>query len=91
MSKNYLSNAYTNVYICPEDLLQLSFPPPLHPSDHNTLIGFQLYLPMGYVDISPFFCWMIETVSDLSNQILAASVNAVPHLISALIDTPPDP
>ena len=54
MSK-YLYNAYMRVWIYPEDLLRLAFVVPLHPSDHNTIIGFHLSMMMGYVDSASYF------------------------------------
>ena len=50
MSKIDPSDAHMRVWIIPEDLLRISFLVPLHPLDHDTLIGFHIFLMMGYVD-----------------------------------------
>ena len=41
------------VWIRPEDLPRLSFVVPRHLEDADTLIGFHIFLPMGYVDSAP--------------------------------------
>ena len=50
MSNIDFLGAYARVYIWLDDLPWLAFVPPPHPSNHETLIGFHLSLPIGYVD-----------------------------------------
>ena len=79
------------VWIRSEDPLRHAFVFLLHPSYHDTLISFHLYLLMRYVDSSPYFFCASETVSELANLIWVATANTAPHSILALTDTPPDP
>ena len=55
MSNIDLADTYTRVWIRPEDLLWITFFPPLHTSYDNILISFHLSLPMGYVYSSLYF------------------------------------
>ena len=89
MSKVDLSDSYTRVWICPEDLLRLAFVVPPHPLDHNTLIGFRLSLLMGHVDSDLYFFCTIKIVTKIANQSWAAIATTTPHLLWALVNTPP--
>ena len=55
MSNIDFLGAYARVYIWLDDLPWLAFVPPPHPSNHETLIGFHLSLPIGYVDSETYF------------------------------------
>ena len=35
------------------------------------LVGFHLYLPMGKIDIAPYFCIVTEMMADLSNKTIS--------------------
>ena len=91
MSKMDLSNTYMRVWIRTEDLLRIAFVVYLHPPDQETLIRFYLSLPIGYVDSTPYFCCLSETVVNLDNLSWSATANTAPHLLLALTYNPPDP
>ena len=61
------SNAYIRVWIRSTDIPHITLVVTLHPSDTQTLIGLHVSLPMGYVDISIYFCCTGETISDLAH------------------------
>ena len=63
MSNIDLSDVYTGVWISPEDLSQLAFVVPPQPLDNNTLIGFHIYLTMGYVYSALYFCYTNKTLA----------------------------
>ena len=68
VSKINLSDAHMRVWIFPENLPQLAFVVPPHPSDQNILIGFHLSLPMGHVYSTPYFLCANKIVANLANQ-----------------------
>ena len=80
-------DAYMRVLIRPEELPQLAFLVPPHPSDHNTLIGFHLSLPMGCVESELYFFCARKTVAHPSSQIWAAVTTSALHLLLAIVDT----
>ena len=62
-----------------EDVLSVAFLiPKKNPSD-TQLVGFHLSLPMGFVDISPYFCKATEVVADLANEAISHRDQAREH------------
>ena len=80
----YLSKLdFTDVYMClwvrMEDTPFLASLIPKKHSDNPQLIGFHLYLPMGYIDRAALFCVTSETSTDIANTVIARQHVAPPH------------
>ena len=87
MAKVDIRDAYMRVRIRLADIPKLAFVIPPVPGDAEPLIGFHLFLPMGYVESCPFFCIFPENITDLAN---AWEGNALqPHKLENLANTPP--
>ena len=93
LSKIDMSDAYMRVWVRPEDVLKLAFVVPPHADDTETLIGFHLSLPMGYVESAQYFCTTTETVADLANSNWAKAAMPPPPIYSTTtpIHLPPIP
>ena len=92
MSKIDLLDAYLRVWIHLDGLLGLAFFILLYPLDQDTLIGFHLSFPMGYVDSAPYFLCASKTSADLSNHSWYSAANSQrhPHPLLVLTYNPPD-
>ena len=56
LSKVDLANAYMHLWVRLEDTTSTAFLiTKLHPANKH-LVGFHLYLPMGWMDSAPYFC-----------------------------------
>ena len=74
-----MANAYIWLWVRMEDYPSITFLiPNKYPCDPQ-LVEFQLFLPMGYVDISPYFCMATNTVSDLANEAISRGDVASAH------------
>ena len=75
----YFADAYMGLWVRMEDVPFVAFLiPKKNPSD-TQLVQFQLSLPMGYIDIAPYFCMVTETVTDLTNNAISQREKAHKH------------
>ena len=54
-----------------EDVPSVAFLIPKKKLIDTQMVGFNLSLPMGYVDNAPYFCMTTETVADLANEAIS--------------------
>ena len=47
--------------------------------EDKQLVGFHLSLPMGYVDITPYFCMSTETIAYITNAAMDGRHTSPPH------------
>ena len=66
MMKVDIVDGFYCVSLVPEDVLSLGVCLPPGP-DGKTLVAFPLVLPMGWVESTPQFCDLTETVANLAN------------------------
>ena len=74
-----LADVYMRLWVRMEDVQSVSFLVPKKNTSDLQLVGFQLSLPMGYVDSAPYFFMAIETVFNLSNKSIAQWDGASAH------------
>ena len=67
LGKVDLADAYMRLWVRLEDTPSMTFLIPSKTPTDEQLFGFHLYLPMGYVDNTPFFCLSMETIKDMAN------------------------
>ena len=70
-SKVDLTDDYMRLWVRVEDAPSVAFLIPKKNHSDQQLVGFNLYLPTGYVDSAPYFCMATETVADLANEEIA--------------------
>ena len=68
LSKVDLADAYMRLWVRMEDVLPAPFLIPKKTPIGTQLVGFHLSLPMGYINISPYFGMTTETVANLANE-----------------------
>ena len=61
---------------------------PAHPSDPDPLIGFYLFLRMGYVGSTQLFYMATQTASDITNTSYPTATNAPHHPLNCISDMP---
>ena len=71
LSKLDISNAFHRCVLGPSNVGAFSYVVPPLPSDNDIYLCVDLFLPMGWVSSSPFFCAASETAADLDNAYLA--------------------
>ena len=62
-----------------EDVLYVALLTPKKTPSKYYLVGFHLYLPMGYVDSSPYLCIATKTIADLVNKTIYQRDSASKH------------
>ena len=62
-----------------EDVLFVTFLIPKKNPSKPQMVGFHLFLPMGYVDSAPYFSMLIETVAELTNKSITQQDVASAH------------
>ena len=68
ISKADLADAHMRLWVIMDDVPYVAFLAPNKTPRNQQLLGFTLSLPMGYIDIAPYFCMSTKTVADLSNK-----------------------
>jgi hypothetical protein len=64
---------------------------PALPDEEPLVASPLVFLPMGWCESPPYFCALTETVTDLTNECIAAHWDPRPHPLEALASTPPNP
>ena len=64
---------------------------PLPPSNTEALIGFQLYLLMGYIKSRQIFCCTTETVINIDNYFWTLTSAASLHPLDTVANTRSSP
>ena len=59
-----LADAYMRLWLNLEGTPSVALLIPKKSSEEEQLVGFKLYIPMGYTDGAPYFCIAIETIAD---------------------------
>ena len=91
ISKVDLSDVYIRWWVGMEDVPSVAFLSPKKTPSNTYLVGFHLYLPMGYVEIAPYFCMATNTVADLANEDIGQCDDAGRHpLEEAYVSTAED-
>ena len=67
------------LWVCTKGGISAAFLIPNKIPEGNQLVGFNLSLHMGYINITTYFCETIETVSNVSNESIYDSHMAAPH------------
>jgi hypothetical protein len=90
MIKVDVADGFYRIHLCPHQIpaLGVAFPPA---PDGTELVAFPLVLPMGWVESLPLFCAATETIADLANSNIRSGVQAGPHRLREVANTPPDP
>ena len=57
--------------------------------EEENIVGFHLYIPMGYIELVPFFCAATETAKYIVNNTMDSRNEAHEHPLDQLLDTPP--
>ena len=86
LGKVDLANAYMQLWVRLEDTLSVELLIPRKKPAYEQLVGFQLYLPMGYMDITPYLCMSTETIVDILNDSMDGRHMAPPHPLEGLAD-----
>ena len=87
MAKTDLSEVYMRVWLALKDVVKLAFAVLSVPKERNSLIGFRLSLPMGFVDSCSHFCVVTETIADMVND--GNTAEQPPYLLEHLANIPP--
>ena len=74
-----LANAYMNLWVRIKDVLFVAFLTPKKNLSNLQMVGFQLSLPMGYIDSAPYYCMATETLSNLTNEETSQKDVAISH------------
>jgi hypothetical protein len=90
MLKVDLSDGFYRVWLRPSDMPVLGVAFPMLP-DEEPLVAFPLVLPVGWCESPPYFCALTETVTDLTNERIAAHWDPPPHPLEDLTSTQPAP
>ena len=72
-----------------EDILSVAFLVQKDTPEEDQLVGFNLSIPMGYVESTAFFCATTETFKDRTLDTLSTRHNAPLHHLEDLADTKP--
>ena len=79
LSKVDLADTYMRLWVRMEDVPSVAFLI-LKKTPRNTqLVGFHLFLLMGYIDSAPYFFMATETVADLANEAIPQKEQAGEH------------
>ena len=70
-----------------EDVLYVALLTPKKTPSKYYLVGFHLYLPMGYVDSSPYLCIATKTIADLVNKTIYQRDSASKHPLERAAET----
>ena len=62
-----------------EEVSSVAFLTPKKNTRNTQLVGLHLSLPMGYINSAPYFCMATETVSNLTNEVIAQKEQAGEH------------
>ena len=79
MRKVDLADAYIHIWVQLADVPAVAFLVPREKESDLNLIGFHLYIPMGYVESAPFFCVATKRMIYLSLNTLYARVAFPDH------------
>ena len=83
-----LDEAYMRLWVRLKDTLSVTFLIPMKNPTDKQLLGFHISLPMGYVDITPYFCMYTENIADMANFSMDGRQVAPPHPLKGLADVP---
>ena len=70
-----------------EDVLLVAYLIPKRVPTDNQIIGFNLSLPMGYINSAAYFCMKKNTIADLSNFTILERHEAPPHPLNTIAYT----
>ena len=84
-----LSDGFYRLCLNIEDIPKLDVTFPSATTDN--LVAFPLVLPMGWKNSPPAFCTATETIADLANTSLQASIPSPPHPLAKHADDPISP
>ena len=87
LSKVELEDTYMRVWDLPEDITRLVLVVLPYPSDTQKIIGVHLYLKMGYIESSPYFCCTSKTISNLANVIQGSCTTALLHHLDTVTES----
>jgi hypothetical protein len=85
-----IADGFYRVWVQPDDVPKLGVVFPTT-SEEPDLIAFPLALPMGWVELPPYFCVATETITDLANDELwsMSTRPPKPHRLEATANTLP--
>ena len=88
LGKVDLANAYMRIWVrlkdTPSVVLLISRKKPTD----KQLVGFHIYLLMGYVYSSPLLCMSMVTIADMENVSMGDRHRALTHSLEVLADVP---
>ena len=84
-----LADDYMRIWVCLEDIHSFEFFVPNAIPEEEQLVGFQLSIPMGYVEYTAFFCATTETVNYRALGTLPQRNTAPQHPLESLAETIP--
>ena len=88
LGKVDLADAYMRLWVRLEDTPSMTFLIPSKTPTNKQLFVFHLYLPMGYVDNTPFFCLSMETIKDMANAAMDECHMDLTHPLEVLANSP---
>ena len=84
MSKIDIADGFYRVWVQPRGVQNLGVVFPKYDSEEQ-MVAFLMVLPMGWIESPPYFCMVMETVTDLSNQ-PAGELASHPHPFDGVAD-----
>ena len=85
-----LADAYMRIWVRVEDVPSVDLLIPKDKAIEEQLVGFHLYILMGYMEYADFFCTATETVKDRAITTLNRRSGAPPYLLEALAESNPE-
>ena len=79
LSKVDLEDAYMRLWVSMEDFPSVAFLIPKKTPNNTQLVGFHIFLPIGYIDSAPYFCMAKETVANLANEAISQKEQTYVH------------
>ena len=74
-----LADNYMRILVHLKDTPSVELLLPKNGTEDEQLVGFHLYLPMGYVDSAPYFCMSMEKIIDITNSAMDGRHTEPPH------------
>ena len=71
LGKVDLVDAHMRLWMSMEEVPSIIFLILKKTPSKTQLVGFHLFLPMGYINSAPYFCMATETVADLANEAIS--------------------